>query len=284
MSGRDEPAEPERSPEARVLAEQALAGLLHGTDGEDAEIVVLGGLVPEVLTRDQEPAAPIHLGTTDVDILLVTHVTPDRDLRSVEVSLEKLGFAPEGNGWRWRGRVRGRPMKIEFLCDLDSVREHECVRAPGCRELAAQNLRGTGYVSQDWEWETVTAVLDDGEAVAVAVRFARLGGYLLSKCVSARTRGEEKDYYDLVYVLLHNRAGGPAQAAETIAGCDLRDAVPALRSTLLEIRERFRTPNAIGPSSYAAGALLVEPEGDGAGFRADAVAAVAEFLEALGDA
>ncbi len=271
----------ERSPEARALAEQALAGLLHGLDGKDVEIIVLGGLVPEILTQGQEPPAPSHLGTTDVDILLVTHIAPDLDLGSVESSLRKLSFKPEAEGWRWRGRVQGRGMKIEFLCDLDSEKEHEIVRPPGCAELAAQNLRGTGYVSRDWAWETVTAALPDGKVVSVQARFARLGGYLLSKCVAARTRAAEKDFYDLAYVLLHNRAGGPAEAAEVLASGNLKDAVPMLRSVLLEIGERFRTPNAIGPSCYAAQTLLIHTDSDEAELRADAVAAVGEFLEAL---
>lgn len=274
----------ERSPEARKLAEQALAGLLHGLGGRDVEIIVLGGLVPEILTRGQEPPVPAHMGTTDVDILLTTHVTPGLDLAPVEASLEELGFLPEGEGWRWRGRVQGRTMKIEFLCDLDEFREHEVVRPPGCARLSAQNLRGTGYVARDWAWETLTTTLPNGEPVSIEARFARLGGYLLSKCVAARTRAADKDFYDLTYVLLHNRAGGPADAAATIAGGSLRDAVPALRSTLIEIGERFRGPNAVGPAHFAEQSRLAEPEAIEAELRADAVAAVAEFLDGLDEA
>jgi hypothetical protein len=271
----------ERSPEARALAEQALVGLLHGLDGADVEIIVLGGLVPEILTKGQDPPVPGHLGTTDVDMLLMAHVTPELNLSPVESSLIKLGFAPESDGWRWRGRVRGRTMKIEFLCDLDSAREHEVMRPAGCDRLAAQNLRGTGYVARDWAWETLTAPLPDGRVVSVRARFARLGGYLLSKCSAARTRGAEKDFYDLAYVLLHNRAGGPREAADGLATSSLRDAVVAMRSTLLEVGERFRVPNAVGPVSYATQARLLDPEFDEAELRADAVAAVAEFMERL---
>jgi hypothetical protein len=274
----------ERSPEARRLAEKALAGLLHGLDGKDVEIIVLGGLVPEILTRGQEPPAPVHMGTTDVDILLTTHVTPDFDLAPVEASLEGLGFRPEGEGWRWRGGVQGRAMKIEFLCDLDDVREYEVVRPPGCAKLGAQNLRGTGYVARDWEWETLITTLPNGEAISIEARFARLGGYLLSKCVAARTRAADKDFYDLAYVLLHNRAGGPADAAAKIVAGPLREAVPALRSTLIEIGERFRGPNAVGPVHFAEQSRLAEPEAIEAELRADAVAAVREFLGSLDEA
>lgn len=273
-------AELARSPEARELAERALVSLLHGLGDDELEIVALGGLVPEILTQGQDPPAPMHLGTTDVDLLLVTHLAVGRSLEPVEESLEAMGFAPV-NGWRWRGRVGGHAVKIEFLCDLSSRREFEAVELPGCDRLVAQNLRGTGYVSRDWSWEKLSATLPDGRAVVVAARFARLGGYLLSKCVAVRHRGAEKDFYDLAYVLLHNRAGGPKEAAEEIKNGDLRSAVGELRSTLIEVRERYRTSNSVGCDAYATQMRSVEPELAEAELRADAVAAVREFIDAF---
>lgn len=269
-----------RSPEARKLAERALVGLLHGLEDDELEIVVLGGLVPEILTQGQDPPAPTHLGTTDVDLLLVTHLVVDANLGPIEKSLEAMGFAPV-NGWRWRGRVGRHVVKVEFLCDLDSRPEFEAVALPGCERLVAQNLRGTGYVSRDWSWEELSSTLQDGRAIVVEARFARLGGYLLSKCVAARHRGAEKDFYDLAYVLLHNRAGGPREAAEEIMSGDLRSAVAELRSTLIEVRERYRNPNSVGCDAYATQMRGVEPELAEAELRADAVAAVREFIDAL---
>lgn len=67
------------------------------------------------------------------------------------------------------------------------------------------------------------------------VRFAGLEGYLLSKCVLARTRTAAKDYYDLVYVLMNNRAGGPEQAAMQLLAGELATDLRALRSTFIEI-------------------------------------------------
>ncbi len=271
----------ERSPAVRVLAERALVALLDALDGEDAEIVVLGGLVPEVLAGGQEPPAPDHLGTTDVDILLVSHLTLKEDQGNVERALEAIGFKPGDGGWRWRGQVDGTPLKMEFLCDLETEPEHALIPIQGCERLKAQNLRGTGFVAEDWAWEELEAVLPSGEVTRVQARFAKLGGYLLSKLVTARTRGAEKDFYDLAYVLLHNRAGGPRQAAAVLLQGHLRDSLPTLRSTLLEIRERYRIPNAVGPEGFASQSLLLDPELDESELRADAVAAVREFLGAI---
>src|SRR5687768_10231047 len=117
----------QRSSETRQRAERALVWLLYQLRDEDVELIVLGGLVPEVLTRGQEPPVPDHLGTTDVDVLLITHIEPEKDLSSVERALGRMEFKPEREqkGWRWTGRVDGRRVKIEFLCDLDTVPEGE---------------------------------------------------------------------------------------------------------------------------------------------------------------
>lgn len=191
-------AEP-RSREGRARAELALVRLLHELREDDPFIVVLGGLVPEVLARDDDEV-PEHLGTTDVDVLLITHVDPGADLGGVEQGLEHLGFAvdPNEDGWRWRGPIDGIPVRLEFLCDLPEHREKEIIRPRGCSALTAANLRGTGYVARDFAWEELSGELADGTQVTVRVRFAGLEGYLLSKCVAARTRAATKDYYDVV--------------------------------------------------------------------------------------
>jgi hypothetical protein len=270
----------ERSPAARKLAERALVALLESLEG-DAEIIVLGGLVPEVLVSGQDPPAPGHLGTGDVDILLVSHLTVDEDLGHVERALDATGFKPDESGWRWRGEIDGKPVKMEFLCDLSTAREGELVPVKGCENLRCNNLRGTGHVAEDWAWETLRAPLPNGQVTEVKARFAKLGGYLLSKLVAARSREADKDFYDLVYVLIHNRAGGPARAAAVLHESHLREALRALRSTLLEIGERFRVPSDIGPAGFASQSRELDPGLNEAALRADAVAAIAEFLAAV---
>ncbi len=273
----DEP----RSRATRARAELALVRLLHELRGETVFLVVLGGLVPEVLSRD-DGLIPVHLGTTDVDVLLITHVNPDADLGRVERALERMEFkADNAEGWRWRGPVAGAAVKLEFLCDLPDHPEHEVIRPRGCTTLAAVNLRGTGYVAQDFAWEELSGELTDGTLVTVRVRFAGLQGYLLSKCVAVRTRGATKDYYDLAYVLLHNRAGGPEQAAQQLLDGELAAELPALRSIFLEVRERYANTTDIGALGYAEQALEVEPEANASQLRADAVDAVQRFFAAL---
>ncbi|MDQ6776031.1 MAG: hypothetical protein M3071_07390 [Actinomycetota bacterium] len=273
----------QRSRDTRARAELALLRLVYELRNEDVFLVVLGGLVPDVLARD-DALIPEHLGTTDVDVLLITHVQPDADLSCVERALEHIEFDPDPteDGWRWRGKVHGAVVKLEFLCDLPDQREGEIIRPRGCTVLAAANLRGTGYVDRDFAWEELSGELADGTEVAIHVRFAGLQGYLLSKCVALRTRAATKDYYDLVYVLLHNRAGGPEQAAQELLSGPLADELPALHSTFLEVQARYTKTSDAGPSGYADQALQVEPEADERELRADAVDVVQRFFESLG--
>jgi hypothetical protein len=128
-----------RSRTTRARAELALVRLLHELREEPVFLVVLGGLVPEVLSRD-DGLIPVHLGTTDVDVLLIT----DADLGGVEWALERMEFdADNAEWWRWRGPVAGAPVKLELLCDLPDHPEHEVIRPRGCTTLATVNLRGT---------------------------------------------------------------------------------------------------------------------------------------------
>lgn len=273
----------QRSRETRARAELALVRLLHALGDEDVFLVVLGGLVPEVLASD-EALVPEHLGTTDVDVLLITHVDLEADLGNVERALERLDFKPDENedGWRWRGPIDGVPVKLEFLCDLPDYREGEVVQPSGCRVLSAQNLRGTGYVARDFAWEDLSGELPDGTTATVRARFAGLEGYLLSKCVAVRTRAATKDYYDLVYVLQHNWAGGPEQAAHHLLNGEFADDLDSLWTTFIEVRERYIKTTDSGPTGYAAQASEVEPDAAAATLRADAVDVVQRFLAALG--
>ncbi len=274
--------EPERSPDARALAEEALLRLLVALAGQEVELVVLGGLVPEILTRAQAETVPRHLGTTDVDIHISFGVDPDRDVSALERALETIDAEPDRkiDGWRWRIRVGGVPVKIEFLCDRDDAAADQPIALPGCRMLTAANLRGTGFVARDWVEEELTGAIE-GERVTVLAKYAGLEGYLMAKAFAVRHRGLDRDCYDLAFVLIYNRAGGPGQAAELLRSGEFAEDVRNARALWREIEARFADASAFGPRSYAEQALLVDLDADSAGLRQNAVGAVAEFIAAL---
>lgn len=273
----------ERSMDARARAERALVSLLHALGDESPPLIVLGGLVPEMLTRGQNPPVPRHLGTTDVDLFVELSVDTEEDLSRLEPALTELGFRPkDAGGWCWIGTIEGAPMKLEFLCERDDAPEETVYKPRGCDQFGALNLRGPGYVQEDWTKEKLSTKTVDGQVVEV--RFAALFGYLLSKACAVRHRGHEKDYYDFVYVLLYNRLGGPKELGEALQNGRFGDRLLKgnLTSVWNELSERFGAPDRVGPQGYANQAVQVEPDADTALKRNDAVAAARAFLTAIG--
>ena len=278
-------AESGRSRGARVLAETALVRVLWNLRDSQIRPIVLGGLVPDVLVAGVEPPPPAHVGTNDVDLFVELGVFGDdtTTLTLIEDALRSAGFlpdAPVGGAWRWRGEVDGALVKVELLSQrTDGVNEAVTLSPSG--QLGVFNLRGTGYVARDHERHALTGHLPDGSEVSIEIEFAGLQGYLLAKLCAARARGLDRDFYDLVYVLLHNRLGGPAAAGHAIREGAFRDDLPSLRSTLREIRERFRSASDAGPTGYATEARQTEIVASEADLRADAVGAVIAFLDAI---
>jgi hypothetical protein len=274
----------ERSRAARALAQDALVTLVHELGDLEPPMILLGGLVPDILTGAQTPPVPEHLGTIDVDILLDVQVAADAELGAIERALLRLGFASESlsSGWRWSGNVRGATVKLEFLCELDDQPTEAVIRAGACKQLGAMNLRGTGYVREDWQTTDITGALPNGTNVTLPVRVAALGGYLLAKATALHVRSKEKDYYDFAYVLIYNREGGPAQAAALIRRGKLGLRVPALRTLWSELAVRFADTQSGGAVAYAQQAKAAHPESNTAQLKNDAVTAVAQFLGALG--
>lgn len=278
--------EPKRSPKARRLAELALGRLVLELGADDVPFVVLGGLVPEILTRGQDPPAPQHLGTTDVDLQfdLSLQLESYEGLHRLEGALENAGFTPSvgTEGWRWETQIEGATVKVELLCELDHHPEG-VAKIPGCKRLRLSNLRGTGYVSEDWQWVELPVESDGGDPAVVSVRFAGLEGFIMSKVHVAWRRGAAKDYYDLVFVLLYGPAGDPADAADVLAAGRFGARIDLNLGPWPELRARFEEAQGIGPTGYAEQALQADPSLDASQARQDAVGAIMTFLERLGE-
>lgn len=247
---------------------------------------MVGGLVPDYLTSAGTVA---HQGTADVDIVLTVGVVWDRDAEDfgwLEGALLRSGFRPDEatGGWRWRTLVDGFAVKMEFLCDIPGDMSNAPVRLHGCRSLAAKNLQGPGPAITDTMAVRLGSAGDPG---GITVQVAGLGGYVLAKAAAADGRGEDRDFYDLVFVLIFNDAGGPSAAARAVGQCLARiddpigtreiTYVPKLRRALDDITDGARE----GAWAYARVRQQVGAAEDQAMLVEDAVSAVMEFREAL---
>ncbi len=227
----------ERTPQARDLAEEALVRLALALGSHVSKIVIIGGLNPSFLTNS--PPVP-HLGTTDVDVLLEVGFVYEREEMSfswLEVGLRKAGFWPHVSGsqpWRWYTKLNGMLVKLELLCDTYDSPGQE-IALPGCDTVVAQNLKGPRPALLDSVQRSVSVPAEvrsdfPDAPDSVIVRFAGLGGYVMSKAAAVVARGADKDYYDLVFVLIYNSEGGPAGAAQAVHNVMKLDAAAAFDS------------------------------------------------------
>ena len=271
--------EPVRSRAARQAAERALIRVVHHYGARPA-FVVLGGLVPELLCS----ASPFsHAGTTDVDVQVNLEIaTGSVNAARLERALRNAEFEPDHERiWRWRadGNEAVAEIKFELLADLDEERAGVTVVFDGCEALGAANLRGTGFAVRDIEVHRLR-VRVGGVVQEAEINVTGLAGFLLAKAAAAHGRRKPKDWYDIAYVLLHNNAGGPRDAAERVRARFQAD-LAGLRTSLDDLRDNFADPLAQGAQAYADSFHFDHPEQDHHALAVEAVAAVNDFHDAV---
>ncbi len=272
-------SDPVRSRIARDLAERALVRLVLAY-GDTPEFVLLGGLVPDLLCRN---AVRKHQGTTDVDVQVNLEMLGQSvNSARLERALRDCEFTPDDQRvWRWRdGSPTEMIVKIEFLADLADVEDRKTLIFDGCVSLGAINLRGTGFVARDWTVRSFAAEID-GATMTVQIRVATLPAYLLTKSHAAHSRGLTKDWYDIAYVLLHNDAGGPSEAAQLTFNRFGSELVGATDTVIGELAANFATADSQGSLAYAITMTSLHPDLDEDVLANDAVEAVRIFVTAL---
>ncbi len=238
------------------------------------DIVIVGGLVPYLIV-DQERVEERHVGTRDLDLGLSIGVLNEQRYREISERLRDRGFRPsetiDGNRRRQTWKLHEERITIDFL--IGAVAED--VRAGGLQNLEgdfaaivtpALPLAFIDFLEVEIDGETPT-----GERARRAVRVAGPAAFVVLKAMAFRGRGENKDAYDLVYVLLNYGSVPVVEVAERFG---LVAGEPFARAALAILSEDFATADHVGPRRRAA--FL----GDQDDFvvRQDAVGATIEFL------
>ena len=271
--------DPPRSRAARAAAERALIRIVHHY-GARPEFVVLGGLVPELLCSSTRFN---HAGTTDIDVQVDLEIACGAvNTLRLEHALRNAEFEPDHERiWRWKadGLDAKTIVKFELLADLDDAPAGANVAFDGCDHLGAANLRGTGFASRDIEIRTLKARVGGVEQTA-EINVTGLAGFLLAKSAAARSRRKPKDWYDIAFVLLHNDAGGPEQAARAVLTRFAGD-LSRVRAAVDDLLANFAVTNAQGPEAYAEQMMLDNSNLHRSTLLAEAVIAVETFHELL---
>lgn len=262
------------------LIEEARRMVLHlatilGDLSDDT--VFVGGLVPALIV-DQARVEEPHVGTRDVDLGLSIGVLNEERYREISRRLRDRGFhpalTPAGNERRQTWQLRDERITVDFL-----IGPTPDGAAPG----RIQHLEGdfAAFVTPALPLafiDTVMVTLDgetsDGERVRRTVRVAGPAAFVVLKALAFRMRGENKDAYDLIYVLLNF---GPVPFEELAARFVSIAHAPEAQEALAILVEDFATDAHVGPKRRAA--FLGNREDEV--LRQDAVGAVWGFLDAV---
>ena len=264
--------------------EQVLLTLLGDVGPWSERVYLAGGLAPRYLVGQLPEGAGAHVGTTDVDLIIGLALGDElpETYRTLQNNLNNAGFRQVEPSFRWSRTVDGTSVYVEFLCETDRVAPGAIYRPredTGSR-VGAFNVRGAQLVTRDYIERAIEGDrLDGGGRSTVTVRVAGLLTYTVLKILAFQDRHENKDAYDLVFVIA-NYPGGPTAAGRVSADSPV-NGHPQVTEAIALLAARFAEASHDGPHAYAS--FLADPDDDEAKarLRNEAVAAVDQYLTSL---
>lgn len=253
--------------------------------------MVVGGLVPSLLYEGD------HAGTTDIDLVLNTEeMVDDEPYKTLENTLKRIGLERGQNSegqpqhFRWVLKEAGQEQaSLDLLCpaDEESAGKVLPLRDVGEKKLSAFGIPGARVALQDVHEVELLGELLEGGMCRVKVRVAGPVAFVVMKALAFEERAEEKDAYDLVYVL---RKDGPRELGQKFAEKMAQfPEEPLYRQALEILKERFLDDDELegfekdGPSAFARFEYPTDPEEQDIA-RQDAVSLVELFVRAVEEA
>lgn len=179
------------------------------------EIVIVGGLVPSLIVpQSQLPAdRPLHVGTMDVDLGLGIGILDQQRYRELCERLRHAGFEPDANdagkptNQRWRIESASRTVTVDFLIPATVESDKGGTLRNLEEDFAAIITPGLELAFEDKRLVTLEGETLRQERASREVWVCEAGAFTILKALAFEGRGENKDAYDLVY-LLQNYGGG----------------------------------------------------------------------------
>lgn len=241
------------------------------------DVVIVGGLVPSLLVDqvDLPEGVEAHVGTMDLDIGLELALLDEGRYREVSAQLRRADFEmdknEEGRPTRQRWAIeRDGKVTVDFL--IPPSREGD--RGGRLRDLepdfAAVIAPGLRCAFHDREQVTLTGRTLFGEKATRKLWVCGAGAFIVMKALAFENRGENKDAYDLFYVLRNYGSGVGDVFAKFEPLLQYDEAKRAI-----EILQRdFTDPDDLGPMR-AARFIAGHPDDT---IQADVVGFVRQFL------
>ncbi|HZM04215.1 MAG TPA: hypothetical protein VFC44_14480 [Candidatus Saccharimonadales bacterium] len=216
-----------------------------------------------------------HVGTLDLDLGLAFALVGEQRYQDVVERLRNAKFTAdvneEGKPTRQRWRISDPPVTVDFLIEPETGAEAQAGRLfPLTKDWAAIIAPGLHLAFRNNQVVTLDGRTIVGETAKRDIRVCGAGAFVVLKALAFHIRGENKDAYDLFY-LLRNYGRGVSDVA-----AHLRPLLPD--ASAVKAREHlqadFNNSEAIGPRRVAE-FLYGRPDAD---IQADAVGFVRQLL------
>lgn len=279
MTNRPERASEYRSEQVELVRAACLYIATKLGDLMD-ELVVVGGLVPSLLI--DQGALPedtsAHVGTVDLDVGLKLALLDEGRYRTLTERLREARFTQdeteEGRATRQRWRITGLgSVTVDFLIPPSPATDQGGTLRDIEKDFAAIIAPGLKLAFQDRRRVRIDGTTIFGEKATREVWVCGPGAFVVLKALAFLGRGENKDAYDLYY-LVRNFGGG----VEDVAAC-LRPLLGdgEARKALQVLRDDFLDHGGVGPRRVAE-FLQGGPDDE---IQADVVGFVAALLDAV---
>lgn len=218
------------------------------------DLVVVGGLVPSLIVDQESHSddAEVHVGTMDLDIGLTLALLEEGRYRTLTERLRSAGFAmdtnDDGNATRQRWKIASpRTVTVDFLIQPSLAGDKGGALRNIEPDFAAVIAPGLALAFRDRERVTIDGRTLFGEKASREFWVCGAGAYVVLKALAFESRGENKDAYDLYYVIRNYGAG-------------VGDVVARLRPLLGDaeaqkalgiLRRDFIDPEGVGPLRVA---------------------------------
>lgn len=241
------------------------------------DLVVVGGLAPSLLVAQDGPVEA-HVGTMDLDVGLTVALLDEGRYQVLTERLRRAGFSQDenedGNPTRQRWKITGTAkVTVDFL--IQPTRPGD--RGGRLRDIeadfAAIIAPGLHLAFRDRVRVTLSGPTIVGEEATRDVWACGAGAFVVLKALAFDLRGENKDAYDLFYVV-RNFGAGVEDVAASLSPL-LEDEAAAEAVGIL--RRDFLAHNGVGPRRVAE---FLSGAADDA-VQADVVGFVTSLLRAL---
>jgi hypothetical protein len=219
------------------------------------DLVIVGGLVPSLIIDQEHLKEHIdrHVGTMDLDVGLQVALLQEGRYRKLTERLRDAGFQmdtnDDGKPTRQRWTIgNSERVTIDFLIQ-PTLEDDKGGRLRNLEnDFAAIIAPGLRCAFRDRRRVTIAGATLFGEKATRDIWVCDAGAYVVLKALAFDSRGENKDAYDLYYVL-RNYGAGPADVATRLQA--LIDDADAQRALSILIRD-FSAHDAVGAMRVAA--------------------------------